>query len=630
MVGGLAKGSSWIFQVRAVNSAGPGPWSDPSAAVAIPGTAPGAPTGVAGTTGPGAGEVSLTWTAPVDNGGTPITGYEVESSPATGGPTWTAAGSVTGTGTSLLVTGLPNGSELIFQVRAMNGTGPSAWSDPSAAVTTLPGAPTGVGGTSTPGSTSVSLSWTAPVGVAPITGFEVQKSPAGGPEDWTAVGTVTGSGTTLVGTGLPKGTSWVFRVRALNAGGPGAWSAVSAPVTVAASVPAAPVGPLVGTPGPGSVALAWSAGFDGGSPITGYQVWYRVGSGDPWSLVTWDTGSAVAAYTVTGLAPGAPGYQFAIRANNVVGESNYITSDPGIQPLTGGPATVPAAPVGPLVGTPGPGSVALAWSAGFDGGSPITGYQVWYRVGSGDPWSLVTWDTGSAVAAYTVTGLAPGAPGYQFAIRANNVVGESNYITSDPGIQPLTGGPATVPAAPVGPLVGTPGPGSVALAWSAGFDGGSPITGYQVWYRVGSGDPWSLVTWDTGSAVAAYTVTGLAPGAPGYQFAIRANNVVGESNYITSDPGIQPLTGGPATVPAAPVGPLVGTPGPGLVALAWSAGFDGGSPITGYQVWYRVGSGDPWSLVTWDTGSAVAAYTVTGSAPGLRGTVRDPGQQRCG
>ena len=363
--------------------------------------------------------------------------------------------------------------------------------------------------------------------------------------------------------------------------------------------------------------LSWSAPVsDGGSPILGYQVWLRVGEGDPWSLVTWDTGSSAPGYTVAGLVAGT-GYQFAVRANNAVGESaGFISSDPGIVPLPG-VATVPGAPVGPLVGTPGVNQVVLSWSAPVsDGGSPILGYQVWLRVGEGDPWSLVTWDTGSSAPGYTVAGLVAGT-GYQFAVRANNAVGESaGFISSDPGIVPLPG-VATVPGAPVGPLVGTPGVNQVVLSWSAPVsDGGSPILGYQVWLRVGEGDPWSLVTWDTGSSAPGYTVAGLVAGT-GYQFAVRANNAVGESaGFISSDPGIVPLPG-VATVPGAPVGPLVGTPGVNQVVLSWSAPVsDGGSPILGYQVWLRVGEGDPWSLVTWDTGSSAPGYTVAGLVAG--------------
>ena len=68
-------------------------------------TAPGSPTGVTAVAGNGNANVSLT--APVSNGGSPITGYTVKSSP--GGFTATAP-----TATPVTVSGLTNGAAYTF------------------------------------------------------------------------------------------------------------------------------------------------------------------------------------------------------------------------------------------------------------------------------------------------------------------------------------------------------------------------------------------------------------------------------------------------------------------------------------------------------------------------------------
>lgn len=102
--------------LKRTNSGGGGP----------PGpTVPGAPTGataVAGDT-----EADVSFTAPVDDGGSAITGYRVTSTP----------GSITATGASspITVTGLTNGVAYTFTVAAENAVGYGAESTPSNSVT---------------------------------------------------------------------------------------------------------------------------------------------------------------------------------------------------------------------------------------------------------------------------------------------------------------------------------------------------------------------------------------------------------------------------------------------------------------------------------------------------------------
>jgi hypothetical protein len=94
-----------------------------------PSAVPGAPTiGTASLAGPTSATVS--WTAPADNGGSPITGYDVAASPA--GPTCSTTGA-----TSCTVTNLTSGTSYTFTVVARNAVGAGPASGASNAVTPL-------------------------------------------------------------------------------------------------------------------------------------------------------------------------------------------------------------------------------------------------------------------------------------------------------------------------------------------------------------------------------------------------------------------------------------------------------------------------------------------------------------
>ncbi|MGF9663793.1 peroxidase family protein [Arthrobacter crystallopoietes] len=132
LVDGLANGTAYRFQVRAVNEVGPGPYSALSAAVTPAPVAPGAPA-IASVTG-GDLQATVNWTAPADNGGSALTGFAVRVIDAANnqvGDLHTAAAGAT----SLVVTDLPAGSPVRFQVAAVNGIGQGTFSAASDAVT---------------------------------------------------------------------------------------------------------------------------------------------------------------------------------------------------------------------------------------------------------------------------------------------------------------------------------------------------------------------------------------------------------------------------------------------------------------------------------------------------------------
>jgi hypothetical protein len=243
-------------------------------------TAPGAPT--IGTATAGDASATVTWTAPGNNGGSAITGYQVRVVDNAGNQVG-ALRPAGANATSLQVTGLTNGTAYRFQVAATNSAGTGTYSalsntvTPTAPATGVPSAP--AIGTATAANASATVTWTAPGnnGGSAITGYQVRVVDNAGNQ----VGALRPAGanaTSLLVTGLTNGTSYRFQVAATNANGTGTYSALSNAVTPTAAT-GVPSPPTIGTPAQGAVGGAltaiarWSLSTnDGGSPITGYQV----------------------------------------------------------------------------------------------------------------------------------------------------------------------------------------------------------------------------------------------------------------------------------------------------------------------------------------------------------------------
>ncbi len=272
---------------------------------------PGAPASLTATAGDE--EVEIVWSAPADDGGAPVTGYEYRyaAGDAVPGDTpWQSAG----LNLEWTVTGLTNGQEYAFEMRARNSVGEGPARGALATPGGQPGVPSSL--TATAGDEEVELVWSAPAddGGAPVTGYEYRYAAGDavpGDTPWRSAGL----SLQWTVTGLTNGQQYAFEVRALSRVGEGAArGALATPV----GAPGAPAS-LTATAGDGEVELVWSApGADGGAPVTGYEYRYAAGDAVPGAM-PWQEADGDGTATVTELE-NETRHAFEVRARNRVGE----------------------------------------------------------------------------------------------------------------------------------------------------------------------------------------------------------------------------------------------------------------------------------------------------------------------
>ena len=213
---------------------------------------------------------------------------------------------------------------------------------------------------------------------------------------------------------------------------------------------------------------------------------------------------------------------------DLLGDPDSTTGSIPREPGSGS-ASVPGKPARPSVAR-GDGSLTVSWSAPSDGSSAITDYDLRYvesfYIGCAycGPLPWVEWQPAalSTSRQATITGLANGTS-YAVVVRAENSVGEGEWSDDEWGT-PI--GAVSVPGKPAPPSVSA-GEGSLTVSWSAPDDGGSAISGYDVWYspRNGMGR-----NWVEGTTATTTTITGLVNGTE-YAVLVRARNSVGVGEW---------------------------------------------------------------------------------------------------
>ena len=470
--------------------------------------------------------------------------------------------------------------------------------------------------------TSIALSWqAAPSGGAPITNYTVQRSTDMG-RTWSQVSTPASSSVSVTVTGLTSGTSYMFRVAAVNSIGTGPYSYASNMTAAGTIRPSAPRSVLA-VPATHTASNARMPTFlvtwqvpeaDGGSPVTGYEIQTR-----KQSIAQDGTRGAFSEWA----AMPPRGTSGVVRWSEVTG-TRAITSDAQERP-----------------------GVRLG---------------VQHRVAARNVNGLGPWSEGNVVDWGTTGGSTGGTP-------------PGPGTTTAPG--PATSLSTTLVANPIGDS-SNPG---FSLSWTApaAGTGGTP-SGYSVQVRKqtivnnvrGAFDAWEPLAarntdspsspayrrWATVSGTTAtVAMSGMRPGTTyGFQFRVAATNEAGSGAFVEGSvvdwPTASSAPSAPQSVAATRINnPITGnTSQPGF-SVTWTAPSSAGSSsISSYVVQWRhrpvdafgnAGEYGPWQALSardttntsspaYRTWATVSGTSATVSGGGFRSTLKYDFQIRVG
>ena len=448
-------------------------------------------------------------------------------------------------------------------------------------------------------STSLTVTWTAPVNTGPdIDGYDVQyRTGSGSFLPWPHGG----SGTTATITDLDVNTRYEVQVRATNDEGTGAWSSSGYGATSTNQPPVfdetAPTRSLTeNTTGVQDIGDPISATDPENTALT-----YRLAGGDT-DQFTIDSSNGQLR-TQTGVD-----YNYEVRnrysvrveaADEQGGRATIavtieVTDDDNERPDTPDRPTVTASTLT---------SLTIRWTEPTNTGPPITDYNVQYREGSSGAFTAVAHDgTGTTT---TIANLKSDTP-YQIQVQATSDEGTSEWSPSGNGRTVANQAPTftegssttrrlaenTTGTHDIGnPVTATDSDGGTLNYSLEGTDQASfAINGNQLRTRAG-------VTYDY-EEKSSYEVT------------VRVEDGQGGSNTIAVTINLTDEQ----EPPEAPAAPRVIPASSTSLTVTWTEPTNTGPDIDDYDIQYR--EGDSGSFTSWTHNSADRTATITGRSPG--------------
>ena len=530
----------------------------------------------------GDSHVNLTWMAPIEDGGSPVTGYNIYRAEEGGVPESILSGNV---GLSYRDDTAENGITYDYRLSAVNLLGESNMTAPlTVTPMRVPYPVTGISIRN--GSGFVELSWELPLDDGGSLLTEIVILRGTDPASLEELTQIDPDQTSYNDTDVVNGDTYYYSVFVENIMGRSVGSSILSGLPV--GVPTAPLN-LVASAFDGFVLLSWDEPADmKGSSLTGYLVFSGPAEGSEVLL----NETIEPQYNHSDAENGVEHHYYVVALNGVG------ASPPSVNVMVT-PLGVPSSPMDILAVQLG-GEVHITWDEPEDdGGSPISSFRIFRSVNGGEFEQLVSVPADQELE-YTDAGVSdPNSYGYR--IYAVNSVGQSHHFVEAFILVRGT------PDAPVD-LTAVSGDGYVLLTWvGPDYDGLSPITSFAIW-REDDSAPFSIA--EVLPGVFEYNDTTVFNGET-YQYFVLALNEIGESGRSDRVQG-KPMK---VIVPPSPPKALTATLDGDMVDLTWEGvDDDGGDEVSSYNIYRRVNDNGS-ELIRVFT-SSIFYYTDTDVIPG--------------
>ena len=416
---GLTADTTYSYKITAINAAGESVKSDIASAKTeadqpTP-TVPAVPTGLTATAA-GKDTINLSWTAVMN-----ATGYNIYRQTSTGA--YEQINTTTVSGISYIDTGLTADTTYSYKITAINAAGESVKSDIASAKTeadqstpTVPAAPTGLTSTAA-GTDTINLSWSAVTDAT--AGYNVYRA-ATASGDYTKINTTTVAGITFADTELTAGTTYYYKVAAVNLFGQSVMSN-GASATTQASTPThntdftvsvtSTKTTLTGSGDTAQLTLNGTMSDGSKANLLGAVISY---TSDKTDVATVDNNGLV-----TSVSTGTANIAALVTLNGVTTNGTIqIEVVPEAQ-------SVPTAPNGLAATAVGTDTINLNWITV----TGALGYNVYRATAASEEYTKINTTTVAGIT-FVDTGLTAGIT-YYYKVAAVNLFGQSNMSTSE-------------------------------------------------------------------------------------------------------------------------------------------------------------------------------------------------------